>query len=58
MGRDSLEDIIARAAQILDVDARTLDEGTARETLRNIAIRNDNARIRKARDDVTKKQTS
>ena len=54
MGRESLEDIIALAAKILGVDADTLDEVEAR----NIVMRSENPRMRKARDDVIKKRTS
>jgi|TARA_B110001454_G_C12464082_1_gene327476 hypothetical protein len=54
MGRNSLEDIILRAAQLLGVDADTLNETEAREALRDNVMRTENGRIRKAIEDVTK----
>jgi|ETNmetMinimDraft_9_1059917.scaffolds.fasta_scaffold06899_6 hypothetical protein len=58
MGRESLKDIIARAAQILGVEANTLTETEAREALRDNVMRTENRRMHKARDDITKKRTS
>ena len=55
MGRESLEDIILKAAELLGVDADTLGEDEAREALRNMIMRTENKRMRKAREDVTKK---
>ncbi len=53
MSRGNLEDIILKAAQILGVDANTLDETEARKALRDNVMRTENKRIRKARNDTT-----
>ena len=53
-GREGLESIILKAAELLGVEPDTLDEVEARKIL----MRTENPRMHKARDDVIKKQTS